>query len=66
VEDGLEAPKHLARDVHQLYFEPQYDEFQPRTLWSLTNAFTSAFKQLDPIPQYKATASSQGFLEGFS
>jgi hypothetical protein len=25
-------------------------------MWSLTNAFTSAFKELDPIPAYKATA----------
>jgi hypothetical protein len=25
-------------------------------MWSLSNAFTSAFKELEPIPQYKATA----------
>jgi hypothetical protein len=25
-------------------------------IWSLLNAFTSAFKELDPIPQFKATA----------
>ena len=37
--------------VHELYFEPQYPEFQARTIFSLTNAFTSAFKQLDPMPQ---------------
>jgi hypothetical protein len=30
----------------------------------LSNAFTSAFKVLDPIPQYKATAKLAGFLEG--
>jgi len=55
-EGRLEAPKHLARTVHDLYFEPKYEEFQPRTIWSLSNAFTSAFKELDPIPQFKATA----------
>ena len=27
VEGRLEAPKHLARSVHDLYFEPKYDEF---------------------------------------
>jgi hypothetical protein len=27
------------------------------------NAFTSAFKELDPIPQFKATAKLGGFLE---
>ena len=44
VEGRLEAPKHLARSVHDLYFEPKYEEFRPRTIWSLSNAFTSAFK----------------------
>ena len=50
IEGQLEAPKHLARSVHDLYFEPKYEEFRPRTIWSLSNAFTSAFKELDPIP----------------
>jgi len=63
VEGRLEAPKHLARTVHDLYFEPKYKEFQPRTIWSLSNAFTSAFKELDPIPQFKATAKLGEFLE---
>jgi len=44
VEGKLEAPKHLARSVHGLYFEPKYEEFRPRTIWSLSKAFTSAFK----------------------
>jgi hypothetical protein len=63
IESDLEVPKHLARPVHDLYFSPQHEEFQSRTLWSLSNAFTSAFKQLDPIPQFKATAKLAGFLE---
>jgi hypothetical protein len=63
IESDLEVPKHLARPVHDLYFDPQHEEFQPRTLWSLSNAFTSAFKQLEPIPQFKATAKLAGFLE---
>ena len=40
VEGKLEAPKHLARTVHDLYFEPKYEEFKSRTIWSLSNAFT--------------------------
>ena len=32
-------------------------------MWSLSNAFTSAFKELEPIPQYKATAKLAGFLQ---
>src|SRR6516164_7057625 len=63
VEGKLEAPKHLARNVHDLYFEPKYEEFRSRTIWSLSNAFTSAFKELDPIPQFKATAKLGEFLE---
>jgi len=37
--------------VHDLYFEPKYDEFRPRAIWRLSNAFTSAFKELEPIPR---------------
>jgi hypothetical protein len=63
VEDELDIPKHLARPVHNLYFHPQVEEFAPRTMWSLSNSFTSAFKQLEPIPQFKATANLAPFLE---
>src|SRR5215469_2524325 len=56
VEGKLEAPIHLVRDVLDLYFDPKYEEFRARTIWSLSNAFTSRFKQLEPIPQFKATA----------
>ncbi len=49
--------------MHDLYFEPKYEEFKSRTIWSLSNAFTSAFKELDPIPQFKATAKLGEFLE---
>lgn len=63
IESDLEVPKHLARSVHDHYFNPKYEDFQPRTMWSLSNAFTSTFKQLEPIPQFKATAKLAGFLE---
>jgi hypothetical protein len=62
IEGDLEVPRHLARKVHELYFHPQHVEFQPRTMWSLSNAFTSAFKELDPIPQFRATAKLGRFL----
>jgi hypothetical protein len=32
VEGRLEARKHLARTVHDLYFEPKYEEFRSRTI----------------------------------
>jgi hypothetical protein len=66
IEGDLQAPKHLSGVVHDLYFNPKYEEFQPRTMWSLSNAFTSAFKELEPIPQFRATAKLGVFLETVS
>jgi len=66
IEGDLEVPKHLARSVHELYFTPRHQEFESRTMWSLSNAFTSAFKELDPIPQFRATAKLGRFLEAAS
>jgi hypothetical protein len=63
IESDLEVPRYLAKPVHDLYFRPTIPEFEPRTLWSLSNAFTSAFKTLEPIPQFRATAKLAGFLE---
>jgi hypothetical protein len=62
-ERDLDVPKHLARKVHELYFTPQHHVFESRTMWSLSNAFTSAFKELYPIPQFRATARLGCFLE---
>jgi hypothetical protein len=63
VEGELDVPKHLTRRVHDQYFNPTIEDFAPRTLWSLSNAFTGTFKGLDPITQFKATASLGSFLE---
>jgi hypothetical protein len=62
VDGKLDAPRSLLADVHRLYFEPEYPEFSARTMWSLLNAFSSAFKKLDPLPQFKATAKLGEFL----
>lgn len=40
-----------------------HEEFQPRTMWSLSNAFTPAFKKLDPVLQFNTTAKFAEFLE---
>ena len=63
IEGELAVPKHLARAVHDRYFHPTHEEFTPRTIWSLSNAFTTAFKELEPIPQFRATAKLGPFLE---
>jgi hypothetical protein len=62
IEGGLEVPRHLAPAVHQNYFRPKHKEFEARTAWSLSNAFTSAFKELDAVPQFRATAKLGPFL----
>jgi hypothetical protein len=62
IEAELDVPRHLARRVHELYFRPDHEDFAPRSMWSLSNAFTSAFKELEPIPQYRATARLAAFL----
>lgn len=54
VREALEAPFHLMKDVHQAYYEPKHEAFAPRTLWSLHNAFTEAFKLLKPVPMLRA------------
>ncbi len=66
IEAELEVPRHLDRTVHNLYFNPQQEEFHPRTMWSISNAFTSAFKELEPIPQFKATGKLAGFLRSIA
>lgn len=63
IEGELDAPRHLDRVVHSHYFQPKHEDFQPRTMWSLSNAFTSAYKELEPIPQFKATGKLAGFLD---
>jgi len=63
VEGSSEAPKHLARAVHDLSVEPKYEGFLPRASWISRIPFTSAFKDLDPIPQFKAKAKLGEFLE---
>ncbi len=50
------VPRHRMFDVHKYYFEPAYNEFRSRNLWSLLNAFTSAFKTLKPTKQFEVTA----------
>jgi hypothetical protein len=51
IDGALDTPRSLLPEVHQLCVEPEYPEFSARTMWSLSNAFTSAFKKLDPIPR---------------
>lgn len=56
------VPRHLMPIVHDLYFNPKHEAFTPRNLWSLSNAFTSAFKRLLPVKQFEAAARLGAYL----
>jgi hypothetical protein len=49
VDGKLDAPRSLLSEVHRLYFEPQYEEFSPRTMWSLSTP--------SPAPSRSSTRS---------
>lgn len=55
-------PLHLIPDVLKEWNEPRYKDFEPRTLWSLNNCFTEAFKQLK---QHVAMESATGLARMF-
>jgi hypothetical protein len=57
-----DLPKHLGTVVHDHYFAPKYADFEPRTLWSLENAFTSALKELEPVARLRAVGRLAPFL----
>jgi hypothetical protein len=55
-------PRQIMPLVHEYYFHPDHEAFYPRNLWSLSNAFTSAFKKLSPVKQFEITARLGTFL----
>jgi hypothetical protein len=57
VEVTYEAPKKIARTVHDLLLGPKYKEFRSRTIWSLSKAFTSTSKEVAPIPRSRRRQS---------
>src|SRR3989344_5918381 len=62
----LDVSKRLAPEVHRLYFQPEHEELSPRTFYSLSNAFTSAFKTLEPMRQMDAPARLAPFLARYA
>jgi hypothetical protein len=56
----ISVPRSLSRRVFVLN---QYDEFAPKTIWSLSNDFASTFKDLNPISQFKKFARLGEFLQ---
>lgn len=65
MERGIRGvPRVLMPTVHDHYFHPEHKAFDARNLWSLSNAFTSAFKTLAPVKQFEVTARLGSFLNG--
>ena len=60
VDKMAHLPAKLMREVHRLYFEDE--RFEANRIWRLSNAFTSALKELDPVQQFPATAKVGQFL----
>ena len=63
IEGAMQIPKHLAGPVHNYYFNPPHQEFSPRTMWSLNNAFSGAAKQLEPIPLQRVASEIGEFFQ---
>jgi hypothetical protein len=59
----LKASSRLLPEVHRHYFNDE--RFSQGTFWRLSNAFTSAFKELHAIQQFQATARLGGFLQTY-
>jgi hypothetical protein len=60
-------PVKLMKAVHREFFiAPSYEEFQLPTMWSLSNAFTTTFKELAPVRQYEMTAKLGKFLTQYT
>jgi hypothetical protein len=62
IDGKLEVPRSLLPEVHRLYFEPRYPQFSARTIWSLSNAFTSAFKEARSGAAVQGNGQAGGFL----
>jgi len=60
---GFGLPTTMFPSVHGLYFASSIPEFKPRNLWSLSNAFTTAFKSLVPLQKFRCTAKLADFLK---
>lgn len=59
-------PVRLLKTVHWHYFLPDYDECKSHTIWSPSNAFTSATKEARDDKRYELTARLSKFLAPYS
>ena len=55
-------PKQYLADVAKFYFEPIHADFEPRTAWSLHNAYTEIFKLMAPMSAQKSNMAVSRLL----
>jgi hypothetical protein len=63
IEKKLPTKLKLVNEVHKHWFNPPHEAFREKTLWSLLNAFTEAFKSLKPVHQFQAAAKLSPFIQ---
>jgi hypothetical protein len=64
IRDGVIAPSAVAK-VMQEWDQPTHAAFQPRTVWSLFNAFTEVLKRVNPLDMPRRTMHLHGLCDGF-
>lgn len=62
----LPLPMSLMPQVHSNYFKPEISDFKEPNLWCLSNAFTSAFKELSPVRKFELTGKLAEYLTRFT
>lgn len=63
IEGDLDVPRHLARRVHELYFNPQHQEFEPRTMWTFRTPSPRHSKNSIQFRNSERRRSWEDFLE---
>jgi len=58
-------PVRLLPEASRAYFEPQVPDFEPRTMWSLHNALTTAAKEM-PVSTRLPAIQAVGKMFGMS
>lgn len=63
VDRGILAAQNIPKVLHQ-WREPEHTEFEPRTLWSLNNAYTDSFKIYKNLEQVTSrNIKLSGFMD---
>lgn len=65
IRDRVICPSGIAKVMRE-WDSPTYPDFQPRTVWSLFNAYTHVLKESNPLDMPKRTMLLHGLCDGLS